>query len=311
MKLFVQLVVLPASVQGGLMDGLSNMMGTPQQPGVTAGGALAPDATPQEMRVDPTQTVASEEAANAMDLYCVNNTQAQIWFNIQNKFQYVFGVDSSFNAVDPKTLLEPVLYSIMEDMSQIPADVPDDCGVGKLMIQLLSITASDDGENIGRQVHSNEKLTSPILTLLLDMPWTSFALWPVFGVMSQMSMRRVLKNTNSDSVDGLGHPNLREFIGAMNFAIINGDSEALKGLAQSYIDIGADGIEESPIGFLTSVLTQSALAKTKQESHDLFVNAQRIFKQMVYNPKDLDTMLSTRWPLWGMAHLASLRIMSE
>ena len=120
-------------------------------------------------------------------------------------------------------------------------------------------------------------------------------------------MRRVHSSQNDIAIDGLQLPELQQYAAALNVAIINADFEALKSLSKAYLDSGLEGIETSPLGFLTAVFTQAAVAEKVEDSQALFFEAQRVLKKMVFNPEDLDTTLSTRWPLWGMAYLASLK----
>lgn len=89
--------------------------------------------------------------------------------------------------------------------------------------------------------------------------------------------------------------------------IINGDLEALKALSQAFIDAGSDAVAQSPLGFMTAVFTQAAVANSTEEAQALFFESQKVMKKMIFTPGDLDTTLSTRWPLWGMAYLASLK----
>ena len=89
---------------------------------------------------------------------------------IEMLISYIFGADASFQPLHKENTLEPALVSILEDMGSLATD--DYCGVGKLAIQLLSILHVDagDGGVIG-EMFMNERLMSPLLTLLLDIPW--------------------------------------------------------------------------------------------------------------------------------------------
>ena len=67
--------------------------------------------------------------------------------------------------------------------------------------------------------------------------------------------------------------------------IISGDLEALKGLSQAFLDAGEDAINGSPIGFLTSIFTQAAVANTTEESAALFFESQKVVKKMIFTPE--------------------------
>lgn len=229
-----------------------------------------------------------------------------MWFNVQQKMRYVLPPEAAFGQVSQE-LLQPALNSIMEDMSYLQNPNADYCGVGKLMMQLLSVIAQDEnGGNIAPQLR-NEKLTSPMLTLLLDIPWKEFQpMWPVFGFYAQIAMRRIKQHQNNDMVDGLTHPELQQFANALNYGILQGDLGGLNALATAYLETGGEGVQESPLAFVTALFTQAATTEKKDEAEDLFMVAQGVLKKMIHNVEDLDTTFASRWPLWGMAYLASL-----
>ncbi|CAD7966618.1 unnamed protein product [Amoebophrya sp. A25] len=317
MKAFVLVLGVTSAAgeaSGGLFDNLRAALGgTVTTPTLDASKEEPSSLTKADAQAQAGAAVQQEGGPSTleeMDLLCLNNTQAQSWFNIQQKMRYILGADAAFNGLDKANTLEPALYSVLEDMGTTGGK--DVCGVGKLMVQLLSICAMDsDGQVVKTQISQNEQLTSPLLTLLLDIPWHSYQpMWPLFGFMAQMSMRRVLAGVNSEMVDGLVSEELQQFASALNMGIIGGDLDALKGLSQAFLDAGEDAINQSPIGFLTSIFTQAAVANTTEEAQALFFESQRVVKKMIFSPADLDTTMSTRWPLWGMAYLASLKTIS-
>lgn len=305
-----------ASVQGGLLSDLSSLkfpgMGSGQQAPAPTPISLPTTLAqsqdqPMRMIVDPEAQMAAEATAlEEMDLLCVNGPQAQAWFTIQQKMRYILPPEAAFGQVS-KDLLEPALYSIMEDMASLSLPNQDTCGIGKLLIQLLSVvTADDTGSNIAGQM-KNEPLTSPMLTLLLDIPWQAFQpMWPVFGFYAQLAMRRVRVNQNDPAIDGILHPDLQQFAAALNYGIVNGDLDGLQQLATAYLETGGEGVQESPMAFVTALFTQAATTQNKEEAQELFRVAQGVLKKMIHSPEDLDLTFSSRWPIWGMAYLASL-----
>jgi len=116
----------------------------------------------------------------------VTHGVAQAWFTASQKFRYILGADAAFQPLPKQTTLEPALVSILEDLGQLSSD--DYCGVGKLNIQLLSILNADSDGKLIKQMFENERLMSPLLTLLLDVPWMSYQPhWPLFGLLAQVS----------------------------------------------------------------------------------------------------------------------------
>merc|ERR1711865_309198 len=131
-------------------------------------------------------------------------------------------------------------------------------------------------------------LSSPILTLLLDVPWTTYQpQWPLFGLLAQAAVKRSQTHTNNDAVDGFTHPQLKDFSSAMNHAIREANLVDLRELSRSFIDSGS--------------------APTKHEAQSMFSDAQILMKNMITSPSGLEVTLGSRWPLWGMAYLASLK----
>jgi hypothetical protein len=244
-----------------------------------------------------------------MDLLCLTGPQAQVWFNMQQKSRYIMPAEAAFAMVNKTEVFEPALISLLEDMSQLSPENRDQCGVGKMIVQLLSILVNDQkGELIGKQIESNEPLTSPMLTLLLDIPWASYQpMWPYFGFLAQMAIKRVQSKQNDLGIDGLQGPELQQFLNAFDVSIVNGDLPSIKSLAEAYLATGDDGVRESPIAFLTALFAKAATSEDKAEVQELFLAAQTVIKRMVFKPQDLDTLLSSRWPLWGFAYLASLK----
>jgi len=282
MKVIYACMVVAAS--GQILDGLKNLVG----------GASA-----QPADADP---------LDKMDLTCMKTTQIQTWLKLQQTFQYILGPAAGFTPLNKENTLEPALSSIMEDVASLPKESAGECAIGQLMLQLLKIiTVDSDGELIG-QLKSQETISSPILTLLVDVPWTTYQPeWPIFGLLAQAAIKRSKTHTNNEAVDGLTHPQLKEFANAMYRAIGETNLDDLKGLSRSFIDSGADAMEASPIGFLTAVFTQAATAPTKKEAQSMFSDAQILMKNMITSPSGLEATLGSRWPIWGMAYLASLK----
>jgi len=250
----------------------------------------------------------SQDPLEAMDLMCLKGKNAQLWVNIQQKMQYAFGVDAAFGKLDTPTKIRPILDFIMEDLAQIGGNSGGDCGVAKLLIQMLDALARDDVTAMNKLMINNKELTDPVMTLLVDIPWTEYAsFWPVFGIFSQLAIRRNVKNT--EEVDGLQYSDLKYYYQGLIASLAEGRVEALGELSKTYLGAGNEGLEASPIAFITSMFTQAVAAKTIEDARGYFSDAQRVMKQFVQRPSDLDIVLSSQWPIWGMAHLAAMKIM--
>jgi len=74
-----------------------------------------------------------------------------------------------------------------------------------------------------------------MLTLLLDIPWASYQpMWPFFGFLAQMAIKRVQSKQNDFAIDGLQGPELQQFLNAFDVSIVNGDLNSIKSLAEAY-----------------------------------------------------------------------------
>jgi len=249
----------------------------------------------------------SQDPLESMDLMCLKGKNAQSWFNIQQKMQYAFGMDAAFGTIDSPTKIRPILEFIMEDLAQIGGSSGDDCGVAKVLIQLLNALAQDDAATLNRLMIDNAELTNPIMTLLVDLPWTSYQpFWPVFGIFSQIAVRRSTKNT--EEVDGLNYQDLKYYHSALMTSLAEGRMDALRELSKLYLGAGSEAIQASPIAFITSMFTQAIAAKTIEDARGYFTDAQRLLKQFMQRPGDLDIVLSSQWPVWGLAHLAAMKL---
>eukprot|EP00931_Biecheleriopsis_adriatica_P090120 TRINITY_DN64151_c0_g1_i1.p1 TRINITY_DN64151_c0_g1~~TRINITY_DN64151_c0_g1_i1.p1 ORF type:complete len:291 (-),score=86.22 TRINITY_DN64151_c0_g1_i1:153-1025(-) len=279
--LFVSTVV----VSGQVFEGLKNLV---------SGSAQGAPAV-----VDPYEE---------MDLLCMKSPHAQAWLNVQQKLQYILGPSAAFVALNKVNTLEPALQSIGDDIATIPKEQEASCGVGQVMYQLLKIvTVDSDGLLIG-EIKKQDHLSSPIMTLLLDIPWNVYQpMWPLFGLLAQAAVQRASTHANHEMLDGLAHPELKQFASAMNIAISESNLEGLQQLSKAYIDSGVDAMEQSPMGFLTAVFTQAATAQKREDSQAFFSDAQVLMKKMIFSASDLEATLGSQWPLWGMAYLASLK----
>jgi len=285
--IYAACMVVAAS--GQILEGLKNMA-------VGASGSVT--------------NVPPADPVDQLDLTCMKNTvQTQTWINIQQKFQYILGPSAGFIPLNKEQTLEPAVTSIMQDVESLPKENEAECAIGQLMLQLLKIVTIDsDGELIG-QIKSKDQISSPILTLLLDVPWSTYQPeWPLFGLLAQAAVKRSKTHTNNEAIDGLVQPELKQFASAMNRAIGDTNLDNLRGLSSAFIDSGADGaMQASPIGYMTAVFTQAATSPTKQEAKAVLSDAQILLKNMITSPSDLEASLGSQWPMWGMAYLASLK----
>merc|ERR1712232_1375771 len=110
--------------------------------------------------------------------------------------------------------MNSALETVLRELNRVDALRPDsatECGLGKLCLQLLSFAALEDPQPLTQLFGGIEQIASPVLTMILDVPWPALAQsgWPLFGLLGQLNLRKVQHvpgALNSDSVDGLDDP---------------------------------------------------------------------------------------------------------
>jgi len=294
-------IVLPTLVAGGLVDDLKALSfpkaGTPP-----AGPAVGTQ--PEAAQVETGSNLPADDAMIPVDFSCKNSPT---WTSVKNAARSALTDDAGFGIIDAQGL-EPTLHTIMDIAVQ---DVKkDECGLGKLMVQLLAILASDSNGLVVQEAFKNESLTSPILTLLLDFPWPEIASWPFMGIFAQIAARRVTFQPNDAEIDGFGNEQIIAFATGLSQAIVDKDWKALMDLSQVFIEQGEQLAAAAPIGYICALFTRAAGIAQRpdlapdQSPQELVMLAQMLMKQLIKTPDDFLVLLSTRWPLWGMAHRA-------
>ncbi|CAJ1393419.1 unnamed protein product [Effrenium voratum] len=184
----------------------------------------------------------------------------------------------------------------------------NECGYGKLALQMLSVCLVNDPMGVAQTVQSaGESFASPVLTLLLDIPWVATALsgWPLFGLLAQVSLRKadLLKDViNQEGIDGLASKSSRSYFEAMRSAMNSSDLGSMADATLKYLEDPEPTGEGGVLGALTALATQAAVQSSVQERLNLINGLQEAMKKAVRTSADLDLMLATRWPLWSLIH---------
>jgi len=206
----------------------------------------------------------------------------------------------------PREILVGALEEIMQALKASKAlspDSADECGLGKLCLQLLSIVTIDDPSALTQLFSSFEQIASPVLTLLLDVPWAALAQagWPFFGLLAQLNLRKAHSGINTEAIDGLADPATRAFHGELQVAL-GKDGAALEAAAQAFLqkEQGAGG---SALGPLTAMAAQAAATPQVPQRAQMLGALQAGLKQVVGDAAELDIAMSTQWPLWGLMHV--------
>lgn len=204
-----------------------------------------------------------------------------------------------------KEALSAALEGAIRDLKAVDAfspQVADDCGMGKLCLQLLSMASLDDTTALAQLFSSLEQLSSPTLTMLLDVPWAVLAQtgWPFFGLLAQLHLRKaqIPVAMNNEALDGLDSAEGKTFQATLTSALSTGNGKLLEQASAVYLQKEAKG---SALGSLTALGAQAALTQP-QDRLAILQAMQQAFRQVIGNGEELDIALGTRWPLWGLLH---------
>jgi len=240
-------------------------------------------------------------------LSCTRGPRGSSWNQAKQRFRNIFQSDPPW-IHGPKETLSATMEGALADLNaaqSLSPDVADECGLGKLCIQLLSFSAAEDPTALVKLFASFEQIASPVLTMLLDVPWVvlAHAGWPIFGLLSQINGRKatVPGALNDDSVDGMQQQAALQFQTDLANGLNHKDGMAVQRAADSFLR-EASNLYGSVLGALTAMAAQALACPEPQERMQLLTAVQQGFAQTIRNGSELDVALSTKWPLWGLIH---------
>merc|ERR1711879_178244 len=113
-------------------------------------------------------------------------------------------------------------------------------------------------------------LSSPLMTLMLDIPWiaTAQAGWPFFGLLSQLSMRAQQTEgvVNSLEADGLDTPAAQQFFQNIAVSVPSLDIGAIAEASVAYTELPPEG---NALSLLTALAAQAAVMPLEQRARVL------------------------------------------
>merc|ERR1719162_538255 len=176
---------------------------------------------------------------------CTEGPRSANWGRVKQRFRSLFeGATGPFKPVSMDALTSVVKESV-EDVEAVrglsgDADALNECGVGKLFIQVLSLVAVEEPAAVAQYFQEHPAIASPMLTLLLDVPWLSLAQsgWPIFGVLAQLNYAKqklLAPMLNLPAVDGLANEAFQAYFDLMTDTAHNGDMLAMAAASQMYL----------------------------------------------------------------------------
>jgi hypothetical protein len=240
------------------------------------------------------------------DLPCNSGKNSKTWQGVKKDFRALFATGAVFAGIKRERLVS-TLDKTMQDLKAAEALSPQtqsECGVGKLSLQMLSVNTVTDPMSLAQLITGVESLGSPILTMLLDVPFVAMAEsgWPLFGFLSQLNWsRRQTDLANSPEADGLQNEFGRAFYVELGQALLSGNTKEMGELSRLYLNTQNEG---NALGELTALAAQAALQSDPGTRIRILEALQTAFKQTIGSAAELDYALGTQWPLWGLLHEA-------
>eukprot|EP00933_Yihiella_yeosuensis_P053106 TRINITY_DN51296_c0_g1_i1.p1 TRINITY_DN51296_c0_g1~~TRINITY_DN51296_c0_g1_i1.p1 ORF type:complete len:281 (+),score=76.57 TRINITY_DN51296_c0_g1_i1:67-909(+) len=244
------------------------------------------------------------------DLACNKGKHAAAWKSVKDRFRKLIEERNGAFQLLPQQEIRDTVNAAIYDVKEVGGfakEAGEECGFGRLAIQLLSVAALEDPGQIAQPIQESNSMANPILTLLLDIPWVATALsgWPFFGILAQLSLQKADKLNgiiDLDAVDGVTDETGKEYFKAMKNAANNGD---LVGIAQvSYLFLQEGKTGGGVLGPLTALASQAALQPEVQKRMDAVRSLQTALKSALGTAAELEVSLTTRWPLWSLLHLS-------
>jgi hypothetical protein len=247
----------------------------------------------------------AQQVDDPLGFGCTAGAHSAAWQSAKTKIRGVFKADSAALVQADKKVLAEVFESVNKDLTSsgaLSAAASGECGMGRLALQLLSLTPAEPEVQL-ELFSTSEKIASPVLTSLIDVPWLAVAQsgWPIFGLLAEINLqKRAAGVVNKEEVDGLDQPIGQAFYNELSQALIKGDGAAIGEVTRLYLVMDN---EKNLYAYLSALAAGAAGSDPKQRM-ELMDTVQVVLKQYITTGVALDISLGTRWPFWGVAHAA-------
>jgi len=248
-----------------------------------------------------------------VDLACLEGPRAVGWQRAKLYFRAVFELEGTSPLSLPnREFLVASLDGAMQELKAVNAlspEAPDECGLGKLSLQLLTFATVEDPAALVQIFAGLEQLSSPVMTMLLDVPWaaTAQAGWPIFGLLGLLNMKKGQLDgiLNTLEIDGMADVPGQALQIELATALQAADGNMLMQAGANYLARAEmAGTQGSALAPLTALAAQAAGNPSAQERLGFMQVLQTAFKQVVGSAAELDVALSTNWPVWCLIQLA-------
>eukprot|EP00928_Gymnodinium_smaydae_P047105 TRINITY_DN31420_c0_g1_i1.p1 TRINITY_DN31420_c0_g1~~TRINITY_DN31420_c0_g1_i1.p1 ORF type:complete len:293 (+),score=67.46 TRINITY_DN31420_c0_g1_i1:52-879(+) len=257
-------------------------------------------------------TIGAFAVVQAQDLpaglECDTGPHAKVWGRVRDLFSAAVVEAGSPMVPSRQPVMSAALDTAMKELTQakaFTAETEGNCGIGRLSLQLMTLAATQDGAALLQAFAQLEQISSPVLTLLLDVPWLAVAHsgWPIFGLLSQLNLRKreVASDIDLNELDGTNDPLVKMFKVSLSGLIQSADLRAMDNVASSFLE---QQPKNCAMAIVTAVSVQAAAMPDANVRAQLVQALQASFKQMIGSALELDVAISTGWPVWGLVHIA-------
>uniref|UniRef100_A0A7S2NE78 Uncharacterized protein n=1 Tax=Zooxanthella nutricula TaxID=1333877 RepID=A0A7S2NE78_9DINO len=295
------------ATQGGMGLGMPGVFSPPGGSAQPSGALGGPGAGVGQAAMG---LQAGGAAEPPVDLGCSAGPRAAGWLGAKRCFRSLFAAPGGSPLLLPgREAMSAAFEAALGELKAVGALTPeaaDDCGLGKLALQLLSFASMEDPTALALLFTGVEQLASPVMTVLLDVPWaaTGQTGWPIFGLLSLISMRRgtVPEALNTLEVDGLSDASGQTFQTELIAALQAGDSGALDRASSAYLQrLVSPGSALAPLTALAAQVVGRSDAGLRM---GMLRTLQGAMQQAIGSAGELDIGLGTHWPLWGLLQMA-------
>ncbi|KAF4671493.1 hypothetical protein FOL46_000298 [Perkinsus olseni] len=160
-----------------------------------------------------------------------------------------------------------------------------DCGLARLVTQLMGVVAAVNtmgADSVSESVVSNEKLHSPLMTVVVDITWADVHAsgWPFFPLLAQWQLRNLPTGLPVTPKEGLDHPLIGAYHTNLSTALTTGDLAGMAVISQQLLsdEASADDafVRANPLPFATALAAVAVSTDSREYRASLLSAAQEI-----------------------------------
>eukprot|EP00747_Dinoflagellata_sp_TGD_P024396 gnl/TRDRNA2_/TRDRNA2_130517_c0_seq4.p1 gnl/TRDRNA2_/TRDRNA2_130517_c0~~gnl/TRDRNA2_/TRDRNA2_130517_c0_seq4.p1 ORF type:complete len:635 (+),score=146.52 gnl/TRDRNA2_/TRDRNA2_130517_c0_seq4:198-2102(+) len=246
------------------------------------------------------------------ELTCADSPY-QEWRDVKVLMWQVLGTWKTGVVAQEPESIDNLLTTSVEKL-RVVHDKVNECGMGRLCMSVLAVLSGEAGRSL---LGASANLHSPLLTLLLDVPWMIVMRsgWPFFAMLAQLH----LGAHSSDDLPTNGLSLEAEYFQRLVDGLRQGEEATLAALGLVFIQQDnqrkarhnqGDAGDLHAMPLLCALASQllSPDVSAGKAIEGVMNQVQGFFRQAVQSVDDLQATLLSAWPLYGVLHVAALRV---